>query len=62
MLKGNMNNNKPLMTTMTFPSSRGFVKASRKVAKIANELEIRCSVDSVKTKVYKIEDLANSIF
>lgn len=32
---------------MTFPSSRGFVNASRNVAKIANEFEIRCSVDSI---------------
>jgi hypothetical protein len=41
--------NKPLMMTITFPSSRGFVNASRNVAKIANEFEIRCSGDSVNT-------------
>jgi hypothetical protein len=40
---------KPLMLTMTFPLSRGCVNASRNVAKIANEFEIRCSVDSINT-------------
>jgi hypothetical protein len=37
------------MLTMTFPLSRGCVNASRNVAKIANEFEIRCSVDSINT-------------
>ncbi len=43
--------------TITFPSSRGFVNASRNVAKIANEFEIRCSVDSINTK--KKSDIPN---
>ncbi len=34
---------------MIFPLSRGCVNASRNVAKIANEFEIRCSVDSINT-------------
>ena len=38
------------MMRITFPLSRGFVNASRNVANIANEFEIRCSVASTNTQ------------